>query len=80
VITMPETGEHDGVKRAITIGRNTHHALALVSDVGERGWLWCRAALLPVSSVLAVAFFEGSRHLERGAWEISVRRRRLPFS
>jgi hypothetical protein len=36
------------------------HWLAVVSNDGERGWLWRRAALLPVSAALAVTCFEGS--------------------
>jgi hypothetical protein len=34
--------------------------LAVVADDQERGWLWRRAALLPVSSALAVVCFEGA--------------------
>ena len=34
------------------------HLLALVQDDRERGWVWRRAALVPLSAALAVACFE----------------------
>jgi hypothetical protein len=42
------------------------HLLALVQDDRERGWLWRRAALVPLSAALAVACFELSMFFAAG--------------